>query len=109
MCGIFRIGLKIWRAGQWTLNDTYRFINIGILVKSSVGSQGNITRNIEQIGAFDRGGDSYMKSTNKMVILLDQGELTGNVLPSNLRRRFEEKELPSIFLPHETGVEGGKK
>ena len=78
-------------------------------MKSSVGSQGNITRKIEQICAFDRGGDSYLKSTNNMVILLDQGELTGNVLPSNLRRRFEEKGLHSVFLPQETAGDGGKR
>ncbi len=85
------------------LNDTYRFMNIGILVKSSVGRQGNITRRIEQICAFDRGGDSYLKSTNKMVILVDQGELTGEMLPANLRRRFEEKGLHSVFLPKKAG------
>lgn len=72
------------------LNDTYRFVNIGILVKSSVGEQGNIIRRIEQIGAFDRSGDSYLSSTNQIVVLVDQGQITGEELPKNLRRRFEE-------------------
>ena len=75
------------------LNDTYRFVNIGILVKSSVGEQGNIIRRIEQIGAFDRSGDSYLSSTNQIVVLVDQGQITGEELPKNLRRRFEENGL----------------
>ena len=75
------------------LNDTYRFINIGILVKSAVGERGNIVRRIEQICAFDRSGDNYLKSTNQIVVLLDQGEMTGKSLPGNLRRRLEEQGL----------------
>lgn len=85
------------------LNDAYRFINVGILVKSVINGQGNITRRIEQIGAFDRSGTSYRKSTNQMVLLVDHGERTGEMLPPGLRRRFEEHGRESVFLP----VSGG--
>lgn len=79
------------------LNDTYRFINIGILVKSAIGEGGNIVRKIEQICAFDRGGDSYLKSTNEMSVLVEHGEPTGGGLPRNVRRKFIERGLKTIF------------
>ena len=44
------------------LNDVYRFINIGVLVKSIIEKEGKITRRIEQICAFDRRGENYLKS-----------------------------------------------
>lgn len=80
------------------LNDVYRFINIGILIKCQVNESGNIVRRIEQIGAFDRGGDDYLKSKNRMELLLEHGEKTGKTLPPNLRRRFLEKGFHSVFL-----------
>lgn len=80
------------------LNDVYRFVNIGILIKCQVNESGNIVRRIEQIGAFDRGGDDYLKSRNRMVLLLEHGEKTGKTLPPNLRRRFLEKGFHSVFL-----------
>lgn len=79
------------------LNDTYRFINIGILIKSVVTEQGKILRRIEQICAFDRSGENYLKNFNRMTLLLEHGERTGNVLPKNLLRRFEEKGIASVF------------
>lgn len=85
------------------LNDTYRFINIGILVKSVVSEEGSIRRRIEQIGAFDRTGDNYMKSTNQTVLLVDHGEWTGEKLPANLARRFGERRSGSVFLQGVTG------
>lgn len=87
------------------LNDTYRFINIGILVKSIVGEEGSIRRRIEQICAFDRAGDNYLRSRNQTVLLLDHGEKTGEKLPGNLARRFEENGIQTVFQPD---VNGGK-
>lgn len=80
------------------LNDVYRFINIGVLVKSTIGENGKISRRIEQIGAFDRSGNKYLQSTNQMVVLLEHGERTGEGMPENLRRRFEEQDMKSVFL-----------
>ncbi len=70
------------------LNDAYRFINIGILVKSFVGTGGQIRRRIEQIGVFDRG--CGLEGCNRISVLVDHGEITGEELPESLRRRFEE-------------------
>lgn len=84
------------------LNDVYRFINIGILVKSQINQRGNIVRRIEQIGAFDRGGEHYLKSKNRMVLLLEQGEKTGEKLPANLCRRFMENGFCSTFMGEDT-------
>lgn len=84
------------------LNDAYRFINIGILVKNTAGAHGKITRRIEQICAFDRSGDNYLKSENRMTILVDQGELTGETLPKNMCRRFTEGGISSVFLPRDS-------
>lgn len=81
------------------LNDAYRFINIGILVKSSVGERGNIQRRIEQICAFHRNGDTYLKSRNQITVLVDHGEITGNKLPDCLAGRFREQGLATAFQP----------
>lgn len=79
------------------LNDVYRFINIGILVKSIVEDGGRITRRIEQICAFDRRGENYLKSVNEITLLVDHGEMTGEKLPLNLARRFLEQGISSVF------------
>lgn len=79
------------------LNDVYRFINIGILVKSIVEDGGRITRRIEQICAFDRRGENYLKNVNEITLLVDHGEMTGEKLPSNLARRFLEQGISSVF------------
>lgn len=79
------------------LNDTYRFVNIGILVKSEIGKGGSITRKIEQIGVFDRSGETYRETKNHIRLLVDHGEMTGEILPENLMRRFEEKGISAVF------------
>lgn len=81
------------------LNDCYRFINIGILVKSVIQPSGNIIRKIDQICSFDRSGANYLNSTNSITVLVDHGEQTGLHLSKNLARRFFEKGLHSCFLP----------
>ncbi len=85
------------------LNDAYRFINIGVLVKSVAGEGGKIVRKITQIGAFDRSGQNYLKSGNQISLLLDDGETTQEKLSGNLARRFIEAGCTNVFLP-EGGV-----
>ncbi len=79
------------------LNDVYRFINIGVLVKSIIEEEGRITRRIEQICVFDRRGENYLKSVNEITLLVDHGEMTGEKLPLNLARRFREQGISSVF------------
>ncbi len=69
-------------------NDTYRFVDIGILVKSMVNDQGKICRRIEQIAAFDRYGKEWKETKNEIVMLVEDGKATHQPLPSNLKRRF---------------------
>lgn len=85
------------------LNDVYRFINIGILVKSVMGKDGGILRRIEQICAFDRNGDNYMKSRNQISVLVDHGEITGEKLPERLAGRFIEQGFLTVFHPEVGG------
>lgn len=85
------------------LNDVYRFINIGILVKSNVSDQGKIKRRIEQICVFDRSGNNYLQTANQISLLVDQGEVTGEKLPSGIAMRFNEQGIDTIFQPEVEG------
>jgi pilus assembly protein CpaF len=69
-------------------NDTYRFIDIGILVKSSVNAEGKICRRIEQVGVFDRYGREWKETINEVVMLVEDGKLTSRELPVNVKRKF---------------------
>ncbi len=69
-------------------NDTYRFIDVGILVKSSVEPEGRITRRIEQIGVFDRYGQEWRETINEVVMLVEDGKVTKQELPVNIKRKF---------------------
>ena len=72
------------------VNDVYRFINVGILVKSAVNSSGRIVRSIEQIGVFNRCGIRPGKAVNEMVMVVEDGEVVNTTLPRNIARKFQE-------------------
>ncbi len=75
------------------VNDTYRFINVGVLVKSIVNESGKITRRIEQIGVFDRVGKSLTQVDNEMAMIVENGYIINRILPKNLARKFKEAGL----------------
>lgn len=79
------------------VNDTYRFINIGVLVKSAAGEEGEIKRRIDQIGIFDRFGTDLLHVVNKVEMMVLEGKVTRFTLPVNIKRRFEEMGIQDVF------------
>ena len=75
-------------------NDTYRFIDIGILVKSFQDDQGRIRRRIEQIGVFDRYGREWKESINEIAMIVEDGKIVSRKFPVNIERRFIEAGFP---------------
>lgn len=71
-------------------NDTYRFLDIGILVKSTVDEAGRIRRFIDQIGIFDRYGKDWNETINEIVMVVEEGKIVCRKLPVNVKRKFEE-------------------
>ncbi len=80
------------------VNDTYRFINVGILVKSIVEKDGRITRRIEQIGVFDRFGADLMHVVNQVKMIVDNGTIVGRDIDHNIERRFHEMGIDNPFV-----------
>lgn len=79
------------------INDTYSFLNIGILVKSNAGSDGKINRWIEQIGVFERTSIDLIHSENRVNMIVEDGKLVETGLPSHLRKKFEEAGIEAVF------------
>lgn len=79
------------------VNDTFRFIDVGILVKSSTGKEGRIVRKIEQIAVFDRYGIEWKETVNRIVMLVEDGKIVNRRLPVNIRRRFKEAGIENPF------------
>lgn len=71
-------------------NDTYRFIDIGILVKSHVDENGRICRRIDQIGIFDRYGREWKETVNEISMIVEDGKIVSRELPVNVKRKFTE-------------------
>ena len=71
-------------------NDTYRFIDIGILVKSSVDENGKIQRRVDQVGVFDRYGIEWKETINEITMVVEDGKIVSRKLPVNIARRFKE-------------------
>lgn len=79
------------------INDTFRFIDVGILVKSMGSRDGSITRRIEQIAVFDRYGIEWKETVNRIVMLVEDGKVVNRKLPVNIRRRFQEAGIQNPF------------
>ena len=75
-------------------NDTYRFIDIGILVKSFRKDSGGIQRRIEQIGVFDRYGREWKESINEITMVVEDGRVISRKFPVNITRKFAEAGYP---------------
>lgn len=71
-------------------NDTYRFIDIGILVKSTQDAEGRIRRSIGQIGVFDRYGREWKETVNEIAMVVEDGKVVSRTIPVNVRRKFAE-------------------
>lgn len=71
-------------------NDIYHYLDIGITVKGIKKADGSICRRIEQIAVFDRNGKEWKKSVNRIVMLVEDGELVNRQLPENLMMKFQE-------------------
>lgn len=78
-------------------NDTYRFIDIGILVKSTVGEDGEIRRAVEQIGAFDRYGKDWKETVNRTTMIVENGKIVKRELPVNISRKFAAAGIRNPF------------
>lgn len=74
-------------------NDTYRYLDVGILVKSTMEAEGRIHRYIDQIAVFDRYGKDWNETVNQIVMLLEDGKILNRQLPKNLIRKFQENGI----------------
>lgn len=74
-------------------NDTYRYLDIGILVKSTMDAEGHIHRHIDQIGILDRHGKDWSETVNQIVMILEDGKIVNRSLPANLTRKFRTKGI----------------
>ena len=71
-------------------NDTYRYLDVGILVKNVWEADGKAHRRIEQIAVFDRFAREWKETMNQMVMLVEDGKIVSRKLPDNISRRFHE-------------------
>lgn len=78
-------------------NDTYRFIDVGILVKSRVDGAGKIKRCVEQICVFDRYGKEWKETINQIIMLVEDGKVVRKELPDNIKRKFTEAGILNPF------------
>ena len=71
-------------------NDTYRYLDVGILVKSKRDEDGCIRRFIDQIGIFERVGKNWQETVNQIVMLVEDGKIINHHLPQSLVRKFRD-------------------
>lgn len=71
-------------------NDTYRYLDIGILVKNVMETDGMERRRIEQICVFERYGREWKESVNRVAMLVEGGRVVNSKLPESVTRRFCE-------------------
>lgn len=71
-------------------NDTYRYLDVGILVKKIKGGDGKILRRIEQIALFERYARGWEETINQIVMLIEDGKPVDSNLPCHISERFHE-------------------
>lgn len=79
------------------VNDTFRFIDVGLLVKSRIDEEGRVKRRVEQIAVFDRYGIEWKETVNRIVMLVEDGKVINRKLPVNIRRKFQEADIQFPF------------
>lgn len=71
-------------------NDTYRYLDIGILVKKFKREDGKVIRRIEQMAVFERYARGWEETINQMVMLVEDGKVQNSKLPNCISERFQE-------------------
>ncbi|MQN01862.1 MAG: pilus assembly protein [Lachnospiraceae bacterium] len=70
-------------------NDIYSFIDVGVLIRKKLRKRPNgsfeVIRYVDQIGFFYR-----ENKKNSCLLVLDQGEPTGNDIPEVMMKKFQE-------------------
>lgn len=79
-------------------NDTYRYIDIGILVKSVTDTEGKVRRYIDQIGIFNRYGKDWKQTINEICMLVEEGNMVTDEIPDNMKRRMKEEGIENPFV-----------
>lgn len=72
--------------GKNKRNDVFNFFDIGIKVDVKKNN-GKIQRKISQIGVFDRD-----KGENKLILIYDNGQFTGEELPENIQKKIKDAQ-----------------
>lgn len=70
--------------------DTYRYVDVGILVKKTKDKNGKCSRRIQQISVFNRYGKEWKENINQAVMLVEDGKIISKKLPDNIIRKFRE-------------------
>ena len=78
-------------------NDVYRFIDVGILVRNDIDSEGKIQRCVEQIAVFDRSGKEWQKMENHITMLVEDGRIVSRKPGGNIQRKFEKAGIRDVF------------
>ncbi len=71
-------------------NDTYRYLDVGILLKSKRDSAGGVSRYIDQIGVFDRYSRNWTDTVNQMVMVVENGKIVNRQLPKRLIGKLKD-------------------
>ena len=75
------------------LNDTFTFLNIGILVRCQMEKGGRWNRRIEQVCLFERKGRSIQINKNSITMIVENGEFICKQIPASIIKRFTEEGI----------------
>lgn len=85
-------------------NDIYSFIDVAVLIRRKLKKQENgsfvLIRYVDQIGFFYR-----ENRQNSCILVLDQGEPTGNDFPDVVMKKFEEAHIENPYFYQEESAE----
>ena len=79
-------------------NDTYRYLDIGILVKNGMKHKDGKHRRIEQICIFERYGLEWKEMKNRIVMIVEDGKIVEKKLPEGIVNRFRDLGINDPFL-----------
>ena len=84
------------RDGTRLENDIYSFIDVAVLIRKKLqkNDKGSfkVIRYVDQIGFFYR-----ENRTNSCILVLDQGEPTGNDFPDVIQKKFAEAQITAPY------------
>ncbi|WP_122642182.1 ATPase, T2SS/T4P/T4SS family [Luxibacter massiliensis] len=73
-------------------NDIYSFINVGVLLRKKVTEGKEVTRYIDQICLFDRGGEQNIRR-----LIFEGGKFISREIPENIQKKFSLAGIPEVF------------